>query len=142
MFGRVGLGPFRDFERPGTLPGHGDRSKPRSSAQSVVRADCVPLAELVRQCRDALAAADEGALENFEALLAATGFRWEDDYTDTRWSVGSARIFRVDADFPALPASICPPGVSHLRYSIDLALCAPYEVDIETVLSAIEGHTA
>lgn len=89
--------------------------------------------------QNAIAARDAGAVEAFETLLAAAGFRWEDDYSDTSWLEGEHRAFAVDQGFPAVVASSCPVGVSNVRYSLSLTQCAPHEVPVEAVFRALTG---
>ena len=89
--------------------------------------------------RQAVAVRDAGAVEAFETLLAAAGFRWEDDYSDTRWVEGEHQAFAVDQGFPAIIAASCPAGVSKVRYSLSLTQCAPHRVTTETIVAALTG---
>jgi len=95
--------------------------------------------DIAAKCRASISLRDDGAVEQFDGLLAATGFRWEDDYSDTRWSDGEHHVFRVDGDFPAIKADSCPAGVSNVRYALDLVACEPYRVTEQTVVKTISG---
>ena len=97
------------------------------------------LTEIVARIRTAVAARDGGALEAFDDLLTAAGFRGDDDYSDVRWAEGEHRVFRVEGDFPALTAAACPAGVSNVRYSLDLAQCEPHRVTAEVMVAALSG---
>ena len=97
------------------------------------------LTDIARRCRNAVASRDSGAVESFEALLTSTGFRWEDDYTDTRWTQGRHHLFRVDGAFPAITAASRPHGVSNVRYSLSLTECEPYRVKEDSVTAALSG---
>lgn len=99
------------------------------------------LTDIVIRTRTAVAARDMGALQLFESLLAATGFRWEDDYTAMRWAEGKHHIFGVTGSFPALTAASCPSGVSNVRYSLSLAECEGFSVSDDVVIAALTGDT-
>jgi hypothetical protein len=99
------------------------------------------LTDFAARCKLAISSRDEGAIEPFDALLAAAGFRWEDDYRDTRWTQGRHHIFRVGESFPTITAASCPPGVSNVTYSLALADCEPYRVAEDELLTAIAGHS-
>ena len=49
---------------------------------------------------EAIGARDPGALPTFETMLAATGFRWEDDYTDSAWAETLTVFYRVVVPVP------------------------------------------
>ena len=99
------------------------------------------LTDIVIRTRTAVAERDMGALQLFESLLAATGFRWEDDYTAIRWAEGKHHIFGVSGSFPALTAASCPSGVSNVRYSLALAECEGFSVSDDVVTAALTGDT-
>jgi hypothetical protein len=101
--------------------------------------DSVTLTDVVLRTRAAVAVRDWSAVEPFEGKLAATGFRWEDDYSDVRWAEGAHHLFLVDADFPAITAASCPSGVSNVRYSLGLMECEPHRVAREAVTAALAG---
>ena len=89
--------------------------------------------------QQAVAARDAGSVEAFETLLAAAGFRWEDNYSDSSWVEGEHRAFAVDQGFPSVVAASCPAGVSNVRYSLSLTQCAPYQVSTEAIFAALAG---
>jgi len=95
---------------------------------------------IAERCRQAIASRDRGAMEPFETLLEATGFRWEDDYSDVRWVQGRQHLFKVGPGFPAITAASCPTGVSNVRYSIALMECEPYRVTQDEVISVLMGN--
>jgi hypothetical protein len=59
------------------------------------------LTTVARRVADSVAAEDAAALDLLETLLVATGFRWEDDYSDCVWVEGTSRLYRIGAGFPA-----------------------------------------
>lgn len=101
--------------------------------------DGLTVTEIAQRVRQALEQMDVGAIESFENVLGAAGFRWTDDYSDSRWLEGSVRIYRVGPGFPRLAASQMPPGVSAVKYSISLVECDPYSVDAKEMELCIGG---
>jgi hypothetical protein len=87
--------------------------------------------------RDVISAKDNGAIEAFETLLAAAGFRWDDDYSDSFWIEGTSRIYQISPGFPRilLPSEIH--GISHVRYSVALSECGPFRVDDQVLTAAL-----
>ncbi len=82
---------------------------------------------------------DPAAAELFDTRLLSTGFRWEDDYSDCAWLEGTSRMYRVATGFPRITLDSIPPGVDHLRYSIDLSACDPYSVPVEKLILSLKG---
>lgn len=72
----------------------------------------------------------------WEAALADTGFDFDDDYSDRRWTVGNTQEFSVVDGFPriATPVAI---GVSSVRYSIAIDACQPFALDAGALDSII-----
>lgn len=95
------------------------------------------LTEVAQRCRTAIAARDVGAVDLFEGLLSATGFSWEDDYSDTRWTEGKHSLFAVADGFPRLVAAQCPEGVGNVKYTVDLTACAGFKVSLEQLTDSL-----
>lgn len=74
--------------------------------------------ESAESARAEIEESDPGSTVLFESLLGATGFRWEDDYSDSVWVQGFDRIYTVNDSFPRITSAMLPPSVSHVRYSI------------------------
>jgi hypothetical protein len=102
---------------------------------------CFSLNEVALRVRDMIAGLDQGALEAFEGLLAASGFRWADDYTDVLWLEGAHRVYRVTDGFPRITASQLCAGVSEVRYSILLTECQPYLTGVDALESLVKGES-
>ena len=96
------------------------------------------VADMVGRVRDRIAAADSTATDGFENLLAAAGFRWEDDYSDFKWVEGPSRIYAVIEGFPRITARTVATGVSNVRYSASLVECERFAVAASTLDGAIE----
>lgn len=97
------------------------------------------LTEVAERCRNAIAERDVGAVDLFEGLLAASGFSWEDDYSDSRWAEGKHSLFTVAEGFPRLTAATCPAGVGNVKYTIDLADCEAYRVSEDELVDSLHG---
>lgn len=90
--------------------------------------DGFTLSDVAARVRDRIASADNVALDAFETLLTATGFRWEDDYSVSLWMEGPSRLFRVLGDFPRITARTVSAAVTNVKYSISLPECEAFRV--------------
>ncbi|WP_316195587.1 MULTISPECIES: PD-(D/E)XK motif protein [unclassified Bradyrhizobium] len=98
------------------------------------------LTELAARVRDRLLLGDAGVADVLDRLLAATGFGWLDDYSDSRWVEGQSHIFRLADGFPRLGSSSLPPGVTNVRYSISLQDCVPFVIDDCGLIDAVRAR--
>lgn len=80
--------------------------------------------------------ADMMAYSLWETALDATGFSFEDDYSERRWSVGRIQHFEVRGCFPRLPVPL-PVGVGSVRYSIALEACQPFLIEASVLNLAL-----
>ena len=71
------------------------------------------------------------AYDQWEDLIAATGYALEDDYADRRWVVGTAKTFTVIEGFPRVVAPLRE-GVGDLVYTIAHESCMPFLTTVET----------
>ena len=90
----------------------------------------------VQVVEDMYRSATMSAYGTWERLLAATGFDWEHDYSDRRWTVGKRAVFRVQDGFPRIPAPVAM-GVLNVRYSVALDACAGFVVEDDELLAAV-----
>ena len=97
------------------------------------------VADVALRVRDRLGGGDKVTVERFNALLAAAGFRFEDDYSHARWQGGERSIYRVHDTFPRLTTDTVPAGVSNVAYLLSLAVCGPFLVDPSALEAAITG---
>lgn len=100
------------------------------------------LTDVARDVRQVLESESPDAIESYESMLSAAGFRWEDDYSGERWLVGSRNFYRVTGAFPRLTASEVPEGLTRLRYAIDLSRCDPFRVDEARLVAALSQGPA
>lgn len=102
--------------------------------------DGASLSDVATGLRRVLNGVDPGACALFESLLSSAGFRWEDDYSDSRWLCGRELLFRVAPGFPSITPSSFPAGVLNVRYSISLPACEPFQVPTEALGSLLSGE--
>ena len=79
------------------------------------------------------------AVIQFEERLNATGFDWNDDYSDTPWLIGDISLFEVLQGFPRITPPMFLPGVEDVRYAIALSRCESFRVDTTILARAISG---
>lgn len=99
----------------------------------------VTITDVARRVLDEIETKDVAVVEVFEERLMATGFDWDDDYTDTRWLVGPTSLYEVVDDFPRITPAMFSTGVGNVRYAISLPDCEPYRWDEDQVRSCIAG---
>lgn len=95
---------------------------------AAVRPQGMTLTDYVKRCDQIFRVPDLSAYQLWENALMATGFLWEHDYSDRRWTVGKAKTFEVRDEFPRIPVPV-PTGVMNLKYAIALDSCMPYLAD-------------
>lgn len=97
------------------------------------------LSEIARRLHSAIGIADHLAADLFESLIFATGFDWNDDYSDVKWIRGSDRLYCVGDDFPRVTPASFPGGVLNVRYSVSLFECEPFRVPVDVLTIALTG---
>ena len=65
-------------------------------------------------------------VDALEIRLAASGFRWEDDYSNSLWIEGERYLYRVTDRFPRIVSWGLKSGVTKVTYSVALADCEPF----------------
>lgn len=101
-------------------------------------AQAFTVSDAARRVRDRMVL-DNVAADKYESLLAAAGFRWEDDYSDFKWVEGSSRIYSVTDDFPRVTAKEIAAGISNVRYSVSLIECERFVVETKTLDEVVGG---
>ncbi len=95
--------------------------------------------EVARRVRGLLGASPPIAGQQFDGLLQAAGFSFDDDYSDCRLVPGPESFFEVGAGFPRLIPGSLPPGVRKVRYVLDLADCSGFASTAEKVCAMLGG---
>ena len=101
--------------------------------------ESVTITDVASQVHNSIASLDVTAAIHFEELLSATGFDWNDDYSDSPLSIGDVCLYEVLEGFPRITPSNCLPGVEDVRYSIALSRCEDFLVDTAVLNRAITG---
>ena len=104
-------------------------------------ATTLTVTELATRVRSRIAALDMSAAIVFDERLAATGFDWEEDYSDRRWSIGEEVLYEVAEGFPQLTPSMVPAAVDDVHYTIRMAGCEDFRVAQAALAEAIAGDT-
>lgn len=104
---------------------------------AAVKPEGMTLTDHVQVVEEIYRCATMSAYGTWERLLAATGFDWDHDYSDRRWTVGKRAVFRVEEGFPRISAQV-PMGVLNVRYSVALDACAGFLVEDEAFLAEID----
>lgn len=97
------------------------------------------LTDVTKRVRDRISAGGKIATNRYDALLAAAGFHYEDDYTGESWVGGERAIYRIAKSFPRLTPSSVPASVTHISYMLTLADAAAFVVAPTELLSALSG---
>lgn len=95
------------------------------------------LSDVAGRVRTCIRDQSDEMLESYESRLASAGFNWSDNYSDYPWLEGDTKTFHVLKAFPRIQSSALPPGVSRVRYTIDLNVIADFETDWPTAVSLI-----
>ena len=102
-------------------------------------ATAVTITDVARRVRNRITALDISAAIAFDERLAALGFDWEEDYSDTHWSIGDEVLYEVADGFPRLTPSMVPAAVDDVRYTISMAGCEGFRVHQTSLAEAILG---
>ena len=103
-------------------------------------APSVTITDVATRVRETVAALDMSAAVQFEERLNATGFDWNDDYSDCPWLIGDASLFEVLEGFPRVTPPMFLPGVEDVQYAIALSRCESFRVDMIALAQAISGE--
>ena len=141
---RGGATPFLSINSENQL----DDSGVESLFLHVVELDRAPLDknqgitvnDVVERILDRLLSLDPRSSDIFETLLAAAGYRMEDDYTNYLWLEGATRVYQVSGSFPRITSGEIRSGVSSVRYSVSLDDCEPFATTIGALDKALSGR--
>jgi hypothetical protein len=97
--------------------------------------------DIASRVQGQIALRDVEAAFLFERLLMAGGFRWEDDYKDSRWIQGANHLFAVNDQFPRITSASVQAGVSSVKYAISLKNCWPFLASAETIVNQLKKGT-
>ena len=101
----------------------------------------ITISEMADRIRDTIASVDISATALFEERLSATGFDWNDDYSDRLWLIGADSLYEVRKGFPRITPSMIPSGVEDVRYVIELPSCESFRVAKTILVEALAGES-
>lgn len=90
----------------------------------------------------AMAADDPIASEALNDRLFLAGYLDDhaDRYRTERWRQVAMLFFDVRDNFPRIRKANLPPGVRAVRYQLDLSVCSPHELSVDTALSRLRPN--
>ena len=101
----------------------------------------ITVTDAAKRVRSAIEARNPVAVEVFEERLFATGFDWEDDYSEQPWLVTGEILFEVRDEFPRLTPCMIPSGVEYVSYRLALGECEDYRASFAVLEAAVEGDS-
>jgi hypothetical protein len=105
-------------------------------------ADGFSLTDVASRIRTRVESVDNKLVDRYDSLLAAAGFRYEDDYSSSLWIGGERSIYKVVEPFPRLVTRNIPGGTSGVRYTLSLRECGGFLVSPDKLEKAlIDGAT-
>lgn len=90
----------------------------------------VTISDVVVTVASEVAANAPAFTDLLDQRLLSAGYDAEVDYSDSRWLVGPVHVFEVRDGFPRISTADVPTGVRDLRYSVSLADCEPFRLEI------------
>ena len=104
-------------------------------------ASALTVSDMAARTSDTIASLDMSATVLFEERLNATGFDWNDDYSDRLWLIGTDTLYEVSEGFPRITPAMIPSGVEDVRYVIPLARCESFRVAKTILAEALAGES-
>lgn len=95
------------------------------AVDAAVKPNGMTLTDHVNALEAVFSVADPESYSLWEQAIQASGFDFEDDYSDRRWTIGESKCFEVTEGFPRI-ANPTPQGVSGVRYTIGLDSCTSF----------------
>ncbi|MYD98434.1 MAG: PD-(D/E)XK motif protein [Gammaproteobacteria bacterium] len=90
----------------------------------------VTISDVVVSVVSEVAAKAPALTDLLDQRLLSAGFDAEVDYSDSKWLVGTVHVFEVRDGFPRISTVDVPAGVRDLRYSVSLADCEPFRLEL------------
>jgi len=103
-----------------------------SAVDAAIKPNGMTLTDHVMELERLYAAAEPDAYRLWEIAITDTGFDFDDDYSERRWTVGRTMEFEVKDDFPRLHLPLRL-GVSGVRYSVAIDSCAPFAAEPDMI---------
>lgn len=103
-----------------------------SAVDAVIKPNGLTLTDHVRAAEKIFTEADTESFLLWDEAIHASGFDYDDDYSDRRWNLGLTIDHNVEGEFPRIITPLLP-GVTSVRYSVSLDTCAAYRLDDRTL---------
>lgn len=107
-----------------------------SAVDAAIKPNGNTLTDHVLEIEKLYAVAEPDAYRLWELAITDTGFDFEDDYSDRRWTVGKTMDFEVCGEFPRLTPPL-KSGVSGVRYRIALDACSPFSLETDALAGIV-----
>ncbi len=112
----------------------------------VVELDSIPsdigngfsLTDVTQRVQSRIAEFGNETVDALEIRLAASGFRWEDDYSNSLWIEGKRHLYQVTDRFPRIVSWGLKSGVTNVKYSVALTDCEPFRRTDKDLAQALE----
>lgn len=95
------------------------------------------LNSLVAEVREAAAAHGAAACDLLDIALLAASYDDREEYDEEHWVLVDRAFYEVIGDFPRIERAELRPGVDMVNYSIRVADCLPYAVEIDTTMAGL-----
>lgn len=93
--------------------------------------ESINLNQLVKQLEILLNNESSPSINRFEDLLIEAGYIYNQKYDDYNFLISASQVFQVFDNFPRIIPSDLKPGITKINYSISLADCAPFEIELK-----------
>ncbi|MEG3152461.1 PD-(D/E)XK motif protein [Sphingomonas sp. ZT3P38] len=90
---------------------------------------------LAAEVRDVAAASGAAACDLLDIALLAAGYEHREEYDEESWVLVDRAFYEVMGDFPRIERAELRSGVDMVKYSIRVADCLPYAVDIDVTMA-------
>lgn len=111
-------------------------------SQTGAEAEGFTVTDVASRIKTRLESSDKRLVDRYDSLLAAAGFRYEDDYSGNLWKGGERSIYQVTEGFPRLVPRSVPSGLSGVRYNLSLTECGGFLVSPDRLGEALGGETS
>jgi len=98
----------------------------------------VTVSDVVVTVASEVAAKAPALADLLDQRLLSVGYDAGVDYSDSRWLVGAVHVFEVRDGFPRIAAVDVPPGVRDVRYSVSLADCEPFRLEMDDLKTRLK----
>tara|TARA_Y100000589_G_scaffold73862_1_gene67089 strand:- start:1451 stop:2434 length:984 start_codon:yes stop_codon:yes gene_type:complete len=81
---------------------------------------------------------DLADLNKYNELLLDAGFEYKHDYSDKRWEIEEISYYSITEKFPRIVKTNLSPGISKVKYLLDLSYIKEFKIKYELLLDKIK----